>query len=72
MKMKRLNYTFDDNGISGVDVGFEEWGNPDLNYNITVRLTAEDTDLGTATPPQLAEVAKLKIAELLGLGSESE
>ena len=64
MKMTRLNYRFDENGVAGVDVGFEDWTNQEVQYNITVKLTADDTDLATSTPAQLAEVAVAKVAEL--------
>ena len=65
MKMKRLNYTFGETGISGVDVGFEDWTNQSVQYNITVRLTADEADLITSTPQQLADVAKTKIQAMV-------
>ena len=63
--MKRLNYTFDDTGVSGVDVGFEDWTNQSVQYDISVRLTADDADLITSTPSQLAEVAKAKVQAMV-------
>ena len=67
MKMARLNYKFDENGVVGVDVGFEDWTNQTVQYNITVKLTAEDADLAASTPVQLAEVARLKVAQMVDL-----
>lgn len=64
MKMTRLNYRFDENGVAGVDVGFEDWTSQSVQYNITVKLTTEDADLATSTPAQLAEVAIEKVAAL--------
>lgn len=65
MKMARLNYRFDENGVAGVDVGFEDYTNGAVQYSITVKLTPEDSDLEAAIPSQLAEVARAKAAQLL-------
>ena len=56
---------FGETGISGVDVGFEDWTNQTVQYNITVKLTADDADLITSTPAQLAEVAKAKVQAMV-------
>lgn len=65
MKMTRLNYKFDNEGVSVVEVGFEDWAPGDVQYNITVKLHADDADLTSSTPAQLAEAAKAKVAALV-------
>lgn len=64
--MKRLNYLFSEGGeITGVDVGFEDWTNSAIQYNITVKLHPEDADLSMSSPQQLAEVAVGKVQGLV-------
>lgn len=69
MKMARLNYKFDENGVVGVDVGFEDWTNQTVQYNITVKLNADEADLSMSTPSQLADAARQKMAQLVADGN---
>lgn len=65
MKMVRMNYRFENNEASGVDVTFEDYSNERVVYCFTVKLMKEDADLNTSSPGRLAEIAKTKIAELV-------
>lgn len=65
MKMVRMNYLFENNEASGVDVTFEDYSNERVVYSFTVKLMKEDADLNTSSPGRLAEIAKTKIAELV-------
>ena len=69
MKMARLQYRFENNEAVGVDVGFEDWTNEDVQYNITVKLNADEADLSMSTPSQLAEAARQKVAQLVADGN---